>query len=201
MVMISYIISHHNRPKELLCCLASLRLQESPREVLVCDNSSEEHYRSLCRKVCEVSGVGGLKYLDTWRGKESDSCYHDPAYLGATGDWLCFPSDDSYYVPMFSRLMLGSAAQQGWEFVHCDMVYDPRYSYTTRGVNEYSVMITRPACGGIDKTCFLITRRAFDAVGGWPQHSADWRDGALAEAVVQAGIRHGRVQGPMVVHN
>lgn len=200
--MISYIISHHNRPKELLCCLTSLRLQESPREVLVCDNSSDEHNRELCQMTCKISGVGGLKYLDTWRGKESNTCYHDPACLGAMGDWLCFPSDDSYYVPMFSRIMLHAAAEHSWEFVHCDMLYDPRYAHATRGVEgEYSVMITRPALGGIDKTCFLITRGAFDAVGGWPQHDADWRDGALAEAVVRAGIRHGRVPGPMVVHS
>ncbi len=199
--MVSYIVSHHNRPKELLCCLASLRLQESIREVLVCDNSSDEHNRGLCRRICEVSGCRGLKYLDTWRGRESDTCYHSPEYLGATGDWLCFPSDDSYYVPMFSKLMLLAAAKNRWEFVYCDMVYDPRLSFTTGGVEEYSVMITHPSRGGIDKSCFLITRRAFDAVGGWPQHDADWRDGALAEAVVRAGIRHGRVPGPMVVHN
>ena len=107
--MISYIVSCHNRPKELLCCLASLRLQESPREILVCDNSSDGHYRDQCRAVCTV-GIGGIQYLDTWRGKESDICYHSPEYLGATGDWLCFPSDDSYYVPMFSKIMLAAAA-------------------------------------------------------------------------------------------
>lgn len=204
--MISYIVSHHNRSRELRICLASLHLQEFPKEILVCDNSSTPIHRSWCKQICAPSvydtpGPWCVQYLDTWASDFCDTCYHSPEYVGSQGDWLCFPSDDSYYVPLFSKLMLQAAEKNGWEFVYCDVLYDPRRALAGGKGEEYSVMITAPNLGSIDKTCFLTTRRAFDAVGGWPEHPGDWRDGALAEAVVKAGIKHGRVPGAMVVHS
>ena len=196
--MISYIVSSCNRPLQLMTCLSSLGMQQSPREIIICDNSTGVIPQQWLRQMKDVLT---FRIIPTYSTPYNSICYHSLDYVQPRGDWLCFPSDDSYYVPQFSELMLAAAAKNKWEFVYCDMVYDPRLAVSTRGVKEYSVMITAPSSGRIDKTCFLITRRAFDAVGGWPPHPQDWRDGALAEAVVRAGIRHGRVSGPMVFHN
>ena len=62
-------------------------------------------------------------------------------------------------------------------------------------------MITSPHYGRIDKTCFLVTQKEFKSVGGWPRHEHDWRDGALAVALVKSGVHHGKAPGCMCVHN
>ncbi len=195
--MISFIVSAAERPMMLACCLASLQVQKRDdklHEIIVCDNSEHGDMKRL-------SHFFEVEYRHTY-SNGMPFCYYSPAQILAHGDWLCFPSDDSYYVPQFAEIMLKYAALNDWEFVYCDVLYDPRLAFCCTGVpDKYSVMETRPSGGGIDKTCFLVTRRAFDQVGGWPERADDWRDGALAEALVTAGIRHGKAPGVMVVHN
>ena len=57
----------------------------------------------------------------------------------------------------------------------------------------------------IDKTGFLVRRDAFLAVGGFPEKDPrgvpTGCDGKLAEALVAAGVAHGKVQEVLVVHN
>ncbi len=196
--MISFIVSTCNRPYQLAGCLSSLYAQDGNNEAIVCDNSDAEFWEPNR----EITRMFEGYYVRTSELGYGNTCYHSPEYTNPDGAWLCFPSDDSYYVPGFSRIMLAAAKKNGWEFVYCDMLYDPRLARCTTGEEDlYSVKKVCPSLGGIDKTCFLITRRAFDAVGGWPQQESDWRDGALAQAVVQAGIKHGKAPGVMVVHN
>jgi hypothetical protein len=195
--MISYIVSAYDRPAYLTCCLASLCTQEGASEIIICDNSGGIESRALAT-------LFGCRYLDTSQlgVPLGATCYHDLSYVEPKGDWLCFPSDDSYYVPQFAHIMLAYAAKSDWEYVYCDMLYDPRLAHATTGVQDtYSIMATAPSPGSIDKTNFMVTRKAFDRVGGWPQHEADWRDGALAVALVQSGVRHGKAPGIMCVHN
>ncbi len=201
--MISYIVSSCNRPGMLTACLASLYVQTGLQdsEIIVCDNS--DHPQSRIEVEADAAWFGA-RYLNT--GALSPAigvtCYHDTSYTEPRGEWLCFPSDDSYYVPHFTRIMLAAAEANCWELVFCDVLYDPRLAFDTRGIQDmYSILDTQPRLGGIDKTSFIITRAAFDSIGGWPQHEAGWRDGALAQAVVDAGIPHGKAPGVMLVHN
>jgi hypothetical protein len=108
------------------------------------------------------------------------------------GDWLCFPSDDSYYVPRFSEIMLEAARAQNLDFVYCDMLYDWRPD------DVYRIMNVEPRSCAIDKTCFLVKREIFK---GFPYHESGWNDGAFAEQLVAEGVRHGKAPGVLVVHN
>ncbi len=190
--MISFIVSAYDRPDHLRCCLASLDLQ-GDHEIIVCDNGGTLYNQA-------ITNHAGVIYLNTSK-LVPQTCYHG-LEAQPDGNWLCFPSDDSYYVPNFARIMLHTAEANNWEFVYSDVLYDPRLAHATRGLHDtYSVMDTQPHCGSFDKTCFIVTRRAFEQVGGWPRHEADWRDGALAEALVNAGIRHGKAPGILLVHN
>ncbi len=191
--MISFIVSAFERPMALTGCLASLAIQG--QEIHVCDN----HPDRMNEMAAEQFGV----YYHHSAPYTLHSCYDssEAALPHTHGEWLCFPSDDSYYVPRFADMMLRAAEQNDWEFVYCDMLYDPRLMQRCFGRDEYSIMQTSAVAGQIDKTCFIVTRRAFDQVGGWPKHADDWRDGALAEALVAAGIKHGHVAQPLVVHN
>jgi hypothetical protein len=170
-------------------------MQADPKEIILCDNSTDIASRDSNVWAAELLHC---RYVYTGGMGEPirSICYHSPSYTEPEGDWLCFPSDDSYYVPRFAEFMLRAATENHWEFVYCNMVYDPRLH-----VQHYGVLDQRPVIGGIDKTGFIVTRRAFDAVGGWPPHPNDFRDGALAEKLVAAGIAHGKLPDVMVFHN
>lgn len=191
--MISFIISAYNRPIHLACCAASLEAQSEHNERLVVDNG--------LRDGKHIAALFSCKYIDT-SATHAGNCYHDPATIlpHVSGEWLCWPSDDSYYVPAFSRIMLKAAADNGWDFVYCDAVYNNMDGHG-KAVDAYEVLRVRPECGGIDKTMFILKREWWERIGGWPQHESDWRDGALAEALVKAGCPHGKAPGVLLFHN
>ncbi len=187
--MISFIVSAYNHPEKLICCLASLAIQIPEPDLWVADNSDTPEMVEACESVCSVFGARRVQ-----THAETSLCYISSEHVAemVSGEWLCFPSDDSYYVPGFSKLMLDAAEENGWDFVYCDALYDPRMG------GEYSVMTTRPACCAIDKTTFILRRELFQ---GFPPHESDWRDGALAESLVERGVKHGKPRGILVVHN
>jgi glycosyltransferase involved in cell wall biosynthesis len=186
--VISYIIAAYHHPVRLTCCLASLALQNPAGELIVADNSTDPRLREANGEVCQRFGAVRSPHVF------ATGCYDaaEPAVRLAHGDWLCFPSDDGYYVPGFSAVMLGAAGKHGWDFVYCDCLYDPRHG------GAYSVLEAHPSLGRIDKTNFILRRNWWR---GFPPHEASWRDGALAASLVERGIRHGKAPGILVVHN
>jgi len=200
--MISYIVSTFEKPKHLLCLLASLAVQTyQDAEIIVCDNSNSPEMSLSNRQVVALfAGGWGLnaRYLDTSKRVGGQTCYHG-LEVEPKGEWLCFPSDDGYHVPMFAELMMQRSGKPG--LIYCDVVYDPRLALCTVGKQEYSVMNTFPDLGKFEKTCFIIHRDWFKEIGGWQPHPLDWQDGALIRAAVEAGVPITKVNGPMVVHN
>jgi hypothetical protein len=186
---ISYIISHYHRPIELKCCLASLALQwDQHHEILVTDSSRDPDCIAECIRICEDFGARRIN------SKACQHCY-ESACVGAArakGKWLCFPCDDSYYVPGFSQIMLQAAEANSWDFVYCDCLYDPRLG------GKYSILDAQPIIGRMDKANFLLRRSLFQ---GFPPHEHEWRDGTLAVSLIQRGVRHGKAPGILCVHN
>ena len=125
----------------------------------------------------------------------SGNCYDvaDKALPYCSGEFLCFPSDDSYYVPNFAETMERYAETSSLDLVYCDIFYDKRLN----GIG-YSVLNVAPHIGQIDKTGFIVRRSAFH---GFPPHPSDFRDGALIEDLVARGVRHGKVNDIMAVHS
>jgi hypothetical protein len=198
---ISFIVSHCDRPVELRCCLYSILQQKVSKEIIVCDNSEDVGNRLDTRHLCGC--LEGVRYQDTHATVNNKTCYHGME-VKPEGKWLCWPSDDSYYVPLFANIMLGTAEKNGWDAVICDVLYDPRLAYCRSGgktENEYSVLYTRMIHGHVDKTCMMVKADLFAKLDGWPNHKDDWKDGELACAIVRSGAPWGKAPGPMVVHN
>ncbi len=188
--MISFIVSVLDRPHFLNACLASLAVQEGPKDIIVCANSKDQGVLTQIEAVCldydvqmEDTGIAG-----------ATTCYESANMVAgkALGDWLCFPSDDSLYVCKFSEIMLSVDA----DLVYCDCVY--RGGETAAPYwKQYSVLGTQPRIGKIDKTCFIVRRNLFK---GFPAHLRNWSDGALIEDLVKQGVRHAKAPGVLVVH-
>src|SRR5579864_5174720 len=130
--MISYVISSFDRPMALLTCVSSLCQQEAAHEIVICDNSVDPANRNTIEST--IAKLPDVKYLRTYETcpPELNAGYKAQNIGAATakGDWLCFPSDDCYYVPGFQHVMLQTASDFGLNagLVYCDMVYDPRYN-------------------------------------------------------------------------
>ncbi len=183
--MISFIVSACDHPRELDCCLASLRVQGG--EIVVCDNGllsdAKIHFDGAKRL---FTGVAGAR-----------NCYESAnmVYAEAAGEWLCFPSDDSMYVARFADIMLSRAEKTGAGLVYCDCVY--ALGSEQNHWPNYTVLDSSPRMGRIDKTCFIVRRELFT---GFPPHPQNYRDGALIEELVRSGVKHAKAPGVLVVH-
>lgn len=192
--MISYIVSVFDRIGMLNACLATLAVQESPRQIIICANHTDSDVIVAC-------GVMGAEYeadLKTTGRLGAKSCYESAEMVTphALGEWLCFPSDDSLYVADFARIMLDTAAKTGADVVHCNCVYKVG-STNNRAWPHYSLLESEPRMGKIDKTNFIVRRSLFN---GFPEHPRDWRDGALMEQLNANGAKFAKAPGVLVVH-
>lgn len=204
MPRISYIVSAYDRPKSLRGCLDSLLVQtDQDFEVYVMDNATVQEIHVEQEEYVQSLKDDRFHYVHTGAMNIGD-CYWTGDYAVAnlvTGEFVCFPSDDSYYVPKFGERMYRAAVQNHWDLVYCKMLYDDRLP-DNRG--EYDILDVLPVVCRIDKTGFIVRRSKFIPFPG--KNPADvtapcCADGWLVQALVKSGIRHGKVRGVYVVHN
>jgi glycosyltransferase involved in cell wall biosynthesis len=186
-VKCSFIVSAFDRPRHLACLLRSLRLQtEQSFEVIVTDNARDVVIAA--ENAAQVYELNDDRFQ--YERSALPDCYASANYGArlAKGDYLCFPSDDNYYVPRFLEEMLAPAL----DLVYCDCIYD---GY---GVH-YAPMEVAPVAGHIDKGGFLVRHEKFPQFPpGPPGHGAD---GQLVEQLVREGVSHVKVPGYLWVHN
>lgn len=182
----SFIVSAYDRPSHLACLLWSLHNQtEKDFQVIVCDNSG---FNQNNLRVFQDLGDARFYYISM----SLPNCYYttEIGAIQASGEYLCFPSDDNYYVPQFLKTMLQSKA----DIISCDMLYDPRIN------GYYSVIDVAPVLGKVDKGGFLIKR---DKYFGFPAKEFDLAaDGCMIEKAVNVrGLSWEKVKGVLWVHN
>jgi hypothetical protein len=186
---ITFIVSAYERPWALECCLASLREQSPNTTLIVTDNDPERRHEGICTHF-------GALHIST-STVSPFTCYGAANFaveIYARREYLCFPSDDSYYTPDFAGSMLRGATDYNLDLVYCDML-DRRI----RGY--YSVFPVLPRLGHIDKTGFLIRAELFRRLGGFQHRPDPFSDGDLIERAVTGGATHAKVPGVMVVHS
>ena len=206
MPSISFIVSAFNRPDHLRCCLASLALQGGSHEIIVADNSMDSCIRYLHEGIA-------ARFDARWMPTEQPSSYHSAELVAplTIGEWLCFPSDDSYYVPHFSDRMLSFAARHGWDLVYSDTAYDWSGHFPLNHPKLIDgVLRVEPRVNWIDKTSFMIKRQWMvndetkETIAPFPGKNGSLptaSDGLFIESLRRKGIRHGKAPGVMVVHN
>ena len=195
---ITYLISAYNRPDHLACCLYSLKIQtDRDFEAIVVDNST--HSQAIARNREAVHNL--LDHRFHYRHVGTPGAYHaiEAAIPLATGDYLCFPSDDSYYVPTFAHALLTAARSTTppnppYDLVYSDMLYDERMFG-----DRYDVLTVYPRLGSIDKTGFILARHKFQPFPDKGPNSCS--DGYLIDKLIREGITHTKVPGVFVVHS
>jgi cellulose synthase/poly-beta-1,6-N-acetylglucosamine synthase-like glycosyltransferase len=201
---LSFIVVAYNNPKALRTCLSSLVDQTySPEEIeiIVCDNSQNFVLADENKRLCDMSHR--IRYEYTGNRTAIDlphirhkHCLYTATEIGvglATGEWISFPNQDSYYAPVFAERMLTVADAEYTEFVYSDVVLGgPGHGYF--------VLVTAPRNCGIDKTCFMLRREWFQ--GFKSKHdNYELADGFFVEELVTRGIKHSKCCELLVVHN
>ena len=199
---VTYIVSAYDRPQALRCCLASIQLQiDDDFECVVADNGLQRYQGEHARIVAELRDQRFSHVSTAWHSTTPAwDCYWSAEWImkhgGTTGEFICLPSDDSYYVPLFQEAMLAEARACDLSLVYCDMLYD------RRGHGKYHVKAVAPRVCEIDKTCFMLKRNSWIGFPNKPQQPISSNcDGEMIVELVSRGIRHGRVAEPLVVHN
>jgi glycosyltransferase involved in cell wall biosynthesis len=189
---LSFIVSAYDRPATLPVCLASLHVQvHKSIEVIVTDNSADPSIQRQHQAACAQFGA---RYLNV----QAKSCYHS-AEVGATqaqGEFLCFPSDDSYYVPIFAHRLLKEARVRHADLVYCEMLYGHVVPET-----PYYTFQVQPKLGSIDKTGFILRRSRFKRFPGKLDVGPCGADGMLIDELIHSCIRHYKIPEILVVHN
>jgi hypothetical protein len=199
---ISFIITAWGikRPRSLLTILSAIECQTIPEwEALVVDSDfTQDHFNYT------LLDEERMFYFPKPLGKPHQ---HEEMYKAsewgagkAFGEWLCFPNDDSYIVPQFAERMIQASEITNSEFVMCDMVHGRSDAVDPTGVHIY--LSVEPHYGAIDKTSFIVRKKSFEKIGGFPMKYGWYgADGAFAEAVVSAQMKVSRISQPLVVHN
>lgn len=203
MPKISYIVSAYKRPEMLRCCLASLAVQtDQDFEVIVADNAPPYEQPKANRLIVQLFDER-FSHTDTDCVKTCAGwdCYHSAEYIAALysvkSEWLCFPSDDSYYMPTFQQKMIAALEnQQTAAFAYCDWVSN--YA-------AYHAVIAAPRISRIDKTGFIVRRSVFNTFG-FPMKSKDKLesiacDGYFIEKLMNEGYVGTKVNEILMVHN
>ena len=201
---ITYIVSAFNRPWMLPVCLWSIKGQSHTRfECMVTDNATDRGVARQHRAAVAALADPRFRYLPTAGRIAVSDCYWAAEYAidhHARGHWLCFPCDDTYYVPQFGQRMLAAAYANGWDFaIAGQAVVGPEAS----GNSGYRVWEMSP--GKSIKTSFMVRRDTWERVGRFaakPNVSAAMAaDYAFSAQVQAAGVRWGKVDEVLLVHN
>lgn len=198
--MVSYIISAYNNPTQLVTCITSLLVQEGPRKIIVCDNSTNQVTRDATKK-WSTMWDDCVTYIDTHAECPPDiNAGYKAQNIGAElakGDWLCFPSHDSYYVPRFQEIMLETAKDFKSNFVYCDFLYDPRYNQIiSKGI--YQVVPAYPRPRFCDKNNFIIKRKHFH---GFDINNPNGYGDMFIHMQAKENLKVAKAPGVLVVHN
>lgn len=191
---ISFLVSAYDRPKELEICLRSLKLQQGISfEILVAINSTGRDFQ-LNQAVCNELGVQSFA-----TARYCKECYSSGNWLAkrATGEFICFPSDDNYYVPKFGQKLYDFAKSFRLKLVYCDCIYDDRYT------GSYEVMRVQPLIGHIDKGGFILRRDHFPGFPKVPKVAEPaFCDGLLIEKLrAEHKIQYGKIHDILWFHN
>lgn len=193
---LSFIVSAFNRPLHLRLCLSALIIQTfADFEIIVMDNAVDSDIRAQNRALCEMDER--IRYFPSYNGDQSRiSCYFSGDYAAlklAQGEWLSFPSEDSWYAPWYAEKLLRLAGEQNLELVYSNLLMT--------GPNGTGVLNCEARVCMIDKTNFLVKRDRFIPFPNkQPDGSGSCSDGDLIDDLVRQGIRHGKYPEVLAAH-
>jgi len=200
--LLSWIIGSFNRPNSMRTCLSSIIDQTfTDWEAIVTDNSDDPMCRAKIELLCRMDPR--IRYEWTHDNALTNfprvgiPSLYDAAEIGVkmtTGKYLMFPNCDSIYAKYFAERVIPFAEEGNFELVICNFIQG-------RPDMPYFYFDAYPEACRCDKTAYLIRRERFPEQ--WPGKIDMYgvADGLLVNDLVAKGIRHGKFDQLMIVHN
>ena len=191
---VSFIVSAFDRPDHLTCLLYSLKVQtRGDFECIVTDNAPLDmiaaHQASIVRTMDERFSYTRPLMRDSYESANWGA-------ERARGEYLCFPSDDSYYGNRFLDLVFRRGGDADLIYFNC--VWD---GHPGKQEFEFMHLETELRMNKIDKSGFLLRRERFLGFPG-PFGTSRAADGMLIEQVVrQPGLTSKKVGFTPWMHN
>ena len=200
MPRVSVVIGAFNRPGRLRTFLSCLVDQTFTDWEAVCvDNSTDPEAIRLQREYCNIDPriryeEMGDRAFSPCHGIRSLYDATEQGIAMTTGEWIWVPNDDTYAAPWFLERMLQTVDDSDLEFVYCDFVQG-------RPDIPHHGFCARPEACLIDKTCYMIRRDKFPIP--WPGKIEQYgvADGILVNHLVAQGVRMGKINQMLIVHN
>jgi glycosyltransferase involved in cell wall biosynthesis len=184
---VSLICAAFNRPQVLPVLLHCLRVQtHQDWECLVMDESPER----VNLDVVATINDDRIQHVPCDRFNDWGQSVKRIGAEMSQGAVLGFPNDDAYYTPTYLERMAGTLKRDKLGLVYCDWLFD---------IMGYVPWCAQPVVGHIDVGGFLVTREAMKHVPWTGAHQT--ADGEWVQAMVAAGIRHGKAPGVLYVKN
>lgn len=180
-----------DRPAHLRVLIACLRLQTSRSWELIVLDQSGTGASLIPVGEAQMLGESRIRYqVVDYVGDWGYTAKYEATRSLARGRFVCYPNDDSYYVPSFVEQMIKAATDQDLALVYCDWLFDRA---------GYLPMDARPVVGRIDTGGFFV-KRDLVIIDGWPDRG-DTGDGLLVQRICEQH-RHGKVpHGVLYVKN
>lgn len=147
------------------------------------DESETEENKPVVEKINDPR----IQYHHTKRYNDYGYTVKEEGAKIATGDFLCFPPDDVYYVPVFLEVMLAAITQKNLDLAYCNFVFDKL---------GYIAIEARAEIGGVSVGGFLVKKEKFT---GWFDKT-QLGDGRTVVNICKDS-NHGRVQAILYVTN
>ncbi len=194
---ISIIVPARNEESCLGACLESLTAQTGvPFEVIVVDDHSTDRTREIAASFSGIRVLQARPLPEGWTGKNNAVT---TGALAALGEWLLFTDADTVHLPGSLARSLEEARKKSaallsyspeqvvkgfWEKAVMPVIFAELASY----YRPSEVSDPRSPAAAANGQYLLITREAYDAVGGHAAVSTSLlEDVSLARAVKQSG--------------
>lgn len=180
--MITAIVSAYNRIENLRVVLASLKIQTyTDFEVIVAENSTDENIIRAHKEIIDSMKDGRFRMVIC----QKEQCYSSAEFVvdigEAKGDYLCFPSDDDYYVERFFEFMMAGIEDN--DIVLCNTLYD---NDPVQNKNYY-ILEAQPKSCQVDKGGFIVKKDVFEKIKFPGKGPSSASDGLFVEEVAKNG--------------
>jgi glycosyltransferase involved in cell wall biosynthesis len=204
-IAIAVVIPYYNGSRFIERALASVAAQSLPAaEVVVVNDGSTDAERAA---LDELQARYTFRIVD--RGNRGQGAARNTGVVNSTADYICFLDQDDFYLPDHNATLAAAVprddAQFGWVYADLNRADARGKIEQERFIRERATHPKRDLADMIARDMFvlpsaaLISRKAFEAIGGFDGQFSGYEDDDLFLRLHLAGFTNYFIDQPVTV--